>query len=257
MDLVYHNGVRDPHALISKIPYLGIGVFDTFCVHTASGSSHVKGFSYHLERFLASARMLECSAPDAEEIRAIVSDATRERPNGLAVARLISFPEEWYFALSPWAPSFPSEGVVLVPYVGRRQFPDLKSCSSLVSVMARRAAQRQGGHEALLIDDLEVREGAWSNFFWIDRDGVVRTPRGRVLPGVTRRLVLECSPEIVQEECRVEDLVDRMVAGFITQATHGVVPIREIRGIGVFRDHEEVNRMAARYRAIPAERVSV
>ncbi|MGE0482953.1 MAG: aminotransferase class IV [Gammaproteobacteria bacterium] len=69
---------------------------------------------------------------------------------------------------------------------------DIKSTSLLANVLLRNEALRRGAHEALLVRDGYLTEGAASNVFVVNA-GVVRTPplSGQLLAGVTRDLLIE------------------------------------------------------------------
>jgi D-alanine transaminase len=69
---------------------------------------------------------------------------------------------------------------------------DVKSTSLLANVLLRNEALRRGAHEALLIRDGYLTEGAASNVFVVE-GGVVRTPplSGHLLAGVTRGLLID------------------------------------------------------------------
>jgi len=74
---------------------------------------------------------------------------------------------------------------------------DWKTLNLLGSVLARQAAVEAGAYEAILIHDGIVTEGAASTVFAVV-DGVLRThPLGhRILPGVTRQVVIECAKQL-------------------------------------------------------------
>ncbi|HET7506307.1 MAG TPA: aminotransferase class IV [Kofleriaceae bacterium] len=71
---------------------------------------------------------------------------------------------------------------------------DWKTINLLGSVLARQAAVEAGAFEAILLRDGVVTEGAATTVFAVI-DGVVRTHplSHRILPGVTRGVVLECA----------------------------------------------------------------
>jgi D-alanine transaminase len=74
---------------------------------------------------------------------------------------------------------------------------DWKTLNLLGSVLARQAASEAGAFEAILVRDGFITEGAASTVFAV-LDGVLRshplTPR--ILPGVTRKVVMECVGEL-------------------------------------------------------------
>ncbi|RME34437.1 MAG: D-amino acid aminotransferase [Gammaproteobacteria bacterium] len=69
---------------------------------------------------------------------------------------------------------------------------DIKSIALLASVLLRIRARGEGAGEAILLRDGELTEGAASNVFTV-LDGVVVTPpvSPRLLPGITREVLLE------------------------------------------------------------------
>src|SRR5678815_4602528 len=71
---------------------------------------------------------------------------------------------------------------------------DLKTVNLIGNVLARQAAVEAGAFEAILVRDGIVTEGAATSVFAVI-DGVLRThPLGhRILPSVTRAVVLDCA----------------------------------------------------------------
>lgn len=69
---------------------------------------------------------------------------------------------------------------------------NIKAISLLPNILLRQTAIDENAHEAILVRDGEVTEGAASNVFMV-RDGIIKTPpkSARLLPGVTRDLVVE------------------------------------------------------------------
>jgi D-alanine transaminase len=116
---------------------------------------------------------------------------------------------------------------------------DIKSTGLLPNVLARQAAKEQGAMEAILVDaEGMVTEGAATNFWIVDKAGVLRT-RGldhAILSGCTRdALIAEMRAEgIAFEESRfsVQDMRDAREA-FISSATSFVKPIVKIDGAAV------------------------
>lgn len=91
----------------------------------------------------------------------------------------------------------------------------LKSCSYLLSVLARREAELAGADEALLLNEKgELTEGSISNLFIVS-GGMVLTPslEGGILPGITRETVLELASSL-----GTKVLERRLVPGDLFQA---------------------------------------
>ena len=118
-----------------------------------------------------------------------------------------------------------------------------KTHNYLNGILARLELRVTGADEALLVDaDGHVTEGATSNLFFV-RDNALRTPSldGPVLPGITRRVVLELAREegipveegqYTPEEIRSADEV------FLTNSTWELRPVETVDGLSVGDESE-------------------
>lgn len=108
----------------------------------------------------------------------------------------------------------------------------IKSIMLLETVLATQGAVDQQAGEAVLHRGEEVMEGATSNVFAVV-DGQVRTPAlsSRILPGVTRKLVLKLMRENGMEYqeglLRVDELRGAEEV-WVTGSTRGVMPVVEL-----------------------------
>ena len=112
---------------------------------------------------------------------------------------------------------------------------DIKSISLLPNVLAKQAAVEAGAIEAWLTRDQKVTEGASSNAWIVDDDGVLFThPLGHeILGGVTRLTVISCAYAkglSVQEIPFTVDMAKKAKEAFITAATTLVMPVTSIDG---------------------------
>jgi D-alanine transaminase len=114
---------------------------------------------------------------------------------------------------------------------------DWKTLNLLGAVLARQAAAEAGAYEAIFVRDGVVTEGAASTVF-AAVDGVVRTHplSRRILPSVTRKVVLACAGELglaVRETAMTEAELRRadeiMVCGTMTD----VMPVVMLDGAPV------------------------
>ena len=113
-----------------------------------------------------------------------------------------------------------------------------KTHNYLNGILARLELRVTDADEAMLVDaDGHVTEGATSNLFFV-RDNALRTPSldGPVLPGITRRVVLELAREegipveegqYTPEEIRSADEV------FLTNSTWELRPVEIVDGLSV------------------------
>lgn len=132
------------------------------------------------------------------------------------------------------------DGPATLETVRTRRIPDAaipagaKTHNYLNGILARR--ELHDADEALIRDlDGYVAEGATSNVFFVTEEGL-RTPTtdGPVLPGITRRVVIELAEEaeIPVEEGSYEPAAVREAEEvFLTNTTWEVRPVRTVDGI--------------------------
>jgi D-alanine transaminase len=106
---------------------------------------------------------------------------------------------------------------------------DWKTLNLLGSVLARQAAAEAGAFEAILVRDGLVTEGAATTVFAVI-DGVVRTHplSHRILPGVTRTMVLACARDLgvaVREDAVTEHELRRASEILLCGTRTDVTPV--------------------------------
>ena len=113
---------------------------------------------------------------------------------------------------------------------------DIKTTQLLPNLLARTAAKRAGALEAVLVDDDGfVTEGAVTSFWIVDADGniVTRDLSNSILPGVTRRVMLEAAAEaqitIIERKFTVAEAKSAREA-FLSSASGAAVPVIAIDG---------------------------
>jgi D-alanine transaminase len=114
---------------------------------------------------------------------------------------------------------------------------DWKTVNLLGSVLARQAAAETGAYEAILLRDGIVTEGAASTVFVVV-DGVVRTHplSHRILPGITRGVVLACAQTLhipVREDAVTAAELARAQEIFLCGSTTDVTPVVMLDGAPV------------------------
>ena len=128
-----------------------------------------------------------------------------------------------------------TEGVRVVTMEDQRwRRCDIKSVSLLPNVLAKQAAAAAGAFEAWQIDPRgRVTEGASSNAWIVDGDGIVRTrPLGRdILGGVTRRRLIGLARDAgmtVVEAAFTPEQAKAAREAFLTSTSAFVVPVVQI-----------------------------
>ena len=124
----------------------------------------------------------------------ISSDGVTPEGNGKLIVMVTSKhvnPDSWY-----------TDGAKIITADVERYIPESKSTNYLNAVIAQQKAKKQGAIEAIYIDrDDRVLEGTTTNIFGI-KDGRLITPDRDILPGVTRRVILERAKNILDIELR-------------------------------------------------------
>jgi branched-chain amino acid aminotransferase len=144
--------------------------------------------------------------------------------------------------------------VTLLPFARGGFLAEHKVLAYLPGILGKRIAARQGAFEGLFVDaDGLVTEGTTSNvFLW--RRGQLCTPVvDEVLPGLTRRMILELSAadgvQVAERRLIARDLLSADEA-FLTSSLAEVIPIIAVDGhaIGDGRVGTRTQRMQRLYR---------
>lgn len=102
----------------------------------------------------------------------------------------------------------------------------IKSIALLPNVLAKNKAARAGADEAVFINDGIVTECSATNIFAVINNKLVTHPVGsKVLPGITRAVLLDCAAELnipVEERGFVEEEAVRAGELFITSTTREI-----------------------------------
>jgi D-alanine transaminase len=144
---------------------------------------------------------------------------------------------------------------------------DIKSTSLLANVLAKTSARQAGAYETWLVDrDGFVTEGSSTTAWIVDGEGrlITRDLSHAILPGVTRKVILEVAAEaqmpVLERRFTVAEALGAREA-FISAATIGALPVIAIDGrqVGVgepgavSRRLQELYRRAAGAKALRGE----
>lgn len=257
MNVVHLNGRLLPEAEARISPtdrgfLFGDGVYEV--VRVVEGAPFLA--DAHLARLGRGLRELRIPAPavadddrfaelcgrllDANGLRAGQATVYLQVTRG-AAPRTHAFPDPpaeptVFAAAAPFSPS-PAlrEGVRAATHPDLRWARcDVKTVNLLPNVMAKQRARERGCWEALLLRGDVVTEGSSSNAFGVV-GGELRTHPGdeRILPGVTRALVIEMARETgipVNETPILRGELERLDELFLTGTTTDVQPVVELDG---------------------------
>jgi len=129
----------------------------------------------------------------------------------------------------------------------------VKSANKLGSILVKRDATRQRADDGLILNsDGNVTETSSANVFWVE-NGTLHTPpiSDGVLPGVTRRLVIDLAPTLgqaVREESAAPDRLQQAEAVFVTSAATGIRAIAQVDGTAL-GTHPLVGQLQDTYEA--------
>lgn len=131
-----------------------------------------------------------------------------------------------------WLPTvLGPQAMIIAPDI-RWQWNAIKSTSLLANVLIQQQASEAGAVDALLHRDGWLTEASTSNAF-VFQDGALLTPplSDRLLPGITRHLVLELARKhgltVLETEIAIDQLPQADLV-MITSSTRGLVPITRL-----------------------------
>jgi len=249
----------------------GDGLFETLRVYRGQ----VFALADHLQRMSGSARLLEMQLPELDWEDAIARLLAALRldhddawirlvvTRGPAAPTLLppSDPKPTVIILGgPLDPTLEEKRrrgvrVELLPFASSGMLAGHKTLDYLPALLGKRWAQSRGAYEGLYVDSRQrLSEGTTSNLFLV-RDGTLLTPVTRgILPGVTRRVVLELARSrglrVREVTLRCSDLASADEA-FLSSSLAEIVPIVQVgrRRMGRGRPGPVTREVQAAYRA--------
>lgn len=253
MDIYYVNGafVEEDQAKISVNDLSvirGFGVFDF--LRTYNGVPfHLDDHLHRLER---SARLIGLELPHpTAKIREITLETLRRNRHTESNIRLVvtgglssdgitpgdspqllimvtpvkEMPPQWY-----------SDGAKIITCHVERFMPGAKSINYIPAILCQREARQQQAIEAVYVDrNGYMLEGTTSNFFAFIGDTLVTPPCNRVLPGITRQVVISLAKKeftLVERDLH-KDEVRLIDEAFLASSVREVAPITAIDSIKI------------------------
>jgi len=234
--------IMDRGLLFADAVYEGFGVLD----------GQIVDYVHHWERLVRSLGELEMTLPHEVDtlwrilMELIERNGVEEAFLYLHVTRGVATRDYIYpSGLSPtvFAFTLPGYGVASEPSPVLRLATapdwrwarrDIKTSNLLAQVLAKQAAHDAGADEALLLRGDEVTEAGSSSFFVVLGDTLVTRPLSNdILPGVTRRAVVDVAAEmglrVDERSVTLSEALDADEA-FITASSSYVQAVGEIDG---------------------------
>jgi branched-chain amino acid aminotransferase len=224
--------LRDAESLAEASDLLPPGAYST--MRTCGGRGIVR-FDAHIHRLEQSVALQGSRATlDREAVRRLVAAALDGTGHPESRLRLTFAPPRIFVSIEAFVPlvrSLYEEGVtcVTLPRLHRDQ-PHAKDTRFIATARQAYRELPDGVQEGLLVAaDASILEGLSSNFFAV-LGGALHTEEERVLPGITRALVLEVAEAqipVVRRAARRDELA-RVREAFITSTSRGVLPVVRI-----------------------------
>jgi D-alanine transaminase/branched-chain amino acid aminotransferase len=198
----------------------------------------------HLERFERSARLLELTPPFGREkleglIRELI-ELNNLREAGIQMLLTGGYspdaftPGQPNLIIAPMAVTPPpaqlyQQGGKVILHQNLRELPEAKTTDYLVAVKLAKRVRAEGATEVIYHDGKTVYEGGRSSLLIIQQ-GTLITAQAGVLPGITRKHLLEVARPILPIQERPITLAELYSADevLLTGATRQVMPITQI-----------------------------
>ncbi|MFI5132657.1 MAG: aminotransferase class IV, partial [Chitinophagales bacterium] len=133
--------------------------------------------------------------------------------------------------LPPNDPKQFEQGVSLLTSSYQRDIPSAKTTIYIQSMHFQPQLKKAGAFEVLYHWKGEITECSRCNIFFIDRQGVLHTPKNGMLKGITRKQVLAMASvnnmPLMEREIFLEELPE-MAGAFLSATTKGILPVVKI-----------------------------
>jgi len=229
----------------AKIPITNKAYFFDFAVYSSLKVIQGKIFfpEYHVDRLFESAKLIDLrhnfKKKQVVDWLNLLVEKNKLKDSFLRIILIGDVdknenPYLYIFSLTGvtfYPDKFYKKGVKVISYKGERLIPKAKTKNLLLSFLALRVANEKDAIEALMIDaDGNIREGTRSNFFAIKGNSLITPPKGKVLEGITKKMILQVAKN--NFEIREKDIPFARIKDydefFISSTLFNVLPINQI-----------------------------
>jgi branched-chain amino acid aminotransferase len=199
-------------------------------LRTYGNGTRVLRLAQHLTRLRESAAPGQRARFEGSKVRAGLAQAVEATGPGEARLRLTWANERLFVAVEPLAPlpeALYRDGVRCASVPLKRTAPKVKDTRFIPAAQAAYRDLPEGVHEGLMVAaDGTILEGLSSNFFAV-REGILHTEDERVLPGITRGVVLELGRGLLPRATGAVrlDQIGELSEAFLTSVSRGVLPV--------------------------------
>ena len=227
MNIILQNNKFVKDAKVSALGSIGrgYGVFETLRTHNHKPLQAKE----HINRLFHSAKQIDLKPKyNKAEITKQLNKVTNKSPHKNQRIKIMVLEKELIIFSSPLKINEKIyEGVSCKSIECIRSLPEVKSISYLSSYLSHERAVKEGYFDAILINNQEVFEGAYSNIFWFEKDTLC-TRKTDILPGITRANILKISPFKTKFKTITIKELKKKEEVFLTTSISGIVPITKI-----------------------------
>lgn len=138
-----------------------------------------------------------------------------------------------------------------------RTNPNVKTVNMPLRQETRERMKEDGYYEVFLVNRSGcLTEGSRSNLFFILGKQIITPPLSEVLPGITRRKIIEICRDIelpITESPVPKEDIGKYESAFITGTSPKVLPVRSIEEIGFWVDNPVIREIQTAYDNLIAE----
>jgi branched-chain amino acid aminotransferase len=217
----------------SLVPH---GTYTT--LRTYDNGRRVLRLAPHLARLQEPGAQVHGPPLDEAAIRAALAEIVKSIGPGEARLRLTNVPGGLFVSaerLEPLPDSLYRDGAACVSVPLRREAPRVKDTHFIAAARTAYHELPAGAHEGLMVaEDGTLLEGLSSNFFAV-REGILHTEDDRVLPGITRGVVLDLARGLLPRAMGAVrlDQIAELSEAFLTSVSRGILPVSRIDGAPV------------------------
>ena len=251
---------------LNNLLLYGLGVYSSFIV---SNKNMVRGWEYHIQRIQRDAKQflgIDVTRCDiSKNLMAFMKD---QNIGGEMAFRVTIYPGSFnlgtpHKADSPRilvtgisGSSLSGKPLNLTVFECDRPYAAHKTTNIGAAMKERAKARLSGFDDALFTANRQISEGpTWNIFF--ELGGTVYTPKnnGKILPGVTRRLVMKILGESVEEVTITSADLSIFDSVFATNSAIGVVPVESIDGMKFNHKDNFIKSLQDRYLSFPEDKI--
>lgn len=225
----------------------------------------IRGLSQHLDRLVHDCRVVFKSHLNRDRVREFIRHSIADKPGSFIVRVTVFDPDLQLGHLGAEAKprvlittrsavALPPAPMKVQATVYQRELPEVKHIGLFGALWHRRQAELNGYDDALFMDASSfITEGATWNVGFFDGDRVV-WPSGKVLPGITMRLLKQVNDHTVTAPVSYRD-IPGMRAAFAVNTAIGVRAISAIDNIQLSAGDPIIDTLRKEYEEIPRERL--